>query len=311
MRKTLIIGLLMFCHSVFGQIPGKKFDGELVIFDTLTIKKGDVIFLGKGSDPNSGNFTYITTPKKYMTDISGNKSHAEFKNTPQGISNNYNGRSFPIKDFSKVSSKKKGDMILGVIDIGPSFDGKLDMGIYKQAVIFESAILAGEIIKINDIDFTNSSKRVTREIPYFVIGKDGIQPVLVDFEGLSKDELYRRTLNWYANYYSNKGESFITTFENELVEITARKKMLISKISGIDLFADLEYRFQIEFMENKIRMDFISVSEDAQSTDIGSQQELDSLDKNESLKKMSENLKQQTEQMMNEIPSSLVDFLMK
>ena len=301
----------MFCHSVFGQIPGKKFDGEIVIFDTLTIKKGDVIFLGKGSDPNSGNFTHITTPKKYMTDLSGNKSHAEFKNTPQGISNSYNGRSFAIKNFSKVSSKKTGDIILGVIDIGASFDGKLDLGIYNQAVNFESAILAGEIIKINDIDFTNSIKKSTREIPHFVLGEDGIQPIFIDFEEMSKGELYAKALNWYNAYYNNENESFLTTFENELVEIDGKKEVLFSKISGVDLFVDLEYRFRIEFMENKILLDFSSVGEASQITDDASPEDLDSFDNNEKLKKMVENLKVQTEQMMNEISSSLVDYLMK
>jgi len=311
MKKTLIIGLLILCNSVFGQIPGKKIDGPIVIFDTLTIKKGDVIVLGKASDPNSGKFSYITTPKKYMTDFSGDKSYNEWKNASQGISNNYNGDSFEIKYFSKVSSKKNGDKILGVIAVGPSYYGKLDLGMYKQAVNFEAAIQAGEIIKINDIDFTKSSKTAKRDIPDFEIDNDGVQPIVVVFDGLSKNELYTRTLDWCDDYYKNRDESFISAFENEEVEIVSKKGILISRINGIDLFADLEYRFVIEFIENEIRMSFSSLGEADQITEDVSQEEQDAIDKNAKIKKMSEDVKVQTEQMMNEIASSLVDYIMK
>jgi len=315
MKKTLIIGLLIICHSISGQIPGKKFDGPIVIFDTLTIKKGDVILLGKGSDHKAGKFTYITTPKKELTDtpnkIIGLGTHTEIKNTAQGISNNFSGMAFEIKYFSKVSSKKNGDKILGVIAVGPSYYGKFDLGIYKQAVNFEAAIQAGEIIKINDIDFTKKSSRtIKREITQFVISKNDVQPVVVVFEGIGKNELYEKTLEWVDDYYKNQDDNYITTIENEEVEVVGKKGILISRINGIDLFADLEYRFIIEFMENEIRMNFSSLGEADQNTENVSQEKQDTLDKNAKIQKMSEDVKVQTEQMMNEIASSLVDYLM-
>jgi len=162
MKNTLIIGLLILSYSAFGQIPGKKVDGPILIFDTLTINKGDVIYLGKGSDPNSGAFSHITTPRKKLVNVPNKVipmvTHTEYQLIAEGLSDGYNGRSYSIKHFSKVSSKKNGDDIFGVIDVGLSFDGKLDMSVYNQAVNFEAAILAGEIIKINDIDFTKPGK---------------------------------------------------------------------------------------------------------------------------------------------------------
>jgi len=112
-------------------------------------------------------------------------------------------------------------------------------------------------------------------------------------------------------YYKNKEESFISTFENEEVEVVGKKGILISRINGIDLFADLEYRFVIEFIENEIRMNFSSLGETDQIAEDVSQEEQDARDKNAKIKKMSEDVKVQTEQMMNEIASSLVDYLMK
>jgi hypothetical protein len=311
MTKTLIIGLLILTNSVFGQIPGKRFDGPIVIFDTLTVKKGDVIFLGKGSDPDSGNFIYITTPKKYMTDFTGNKSYNEFKNTPQGISNNYNGWDFSIKHFSKVSSTKNGDKILGVIALGPQFDenGTFNLGTYRQAVDFEAAIRAGEIIKINDIDFTKSSRTIETKIPHFTFTKNGVQPIDVVFNGIRKDVLYTKTLNWYNAYFKNKDENVITTFKNEEVIIAGQKKgVLISRTMGIDLFADIEYRFLIEFSDNEIRLNFGLGGEDAKITEEVSQE--DYFDEHGEIKKMYKDLKISIEQMMNEISFLLADYLM-
>jgi hypothetical protein len=226
MKKILVIGLLILNNSVTGQIPGKKFDGPIVIFDTLTIKEGDIIFLGKGSDPVTGNFIHITTPRKYMTVLSGNKSYQEFKNTPQGISSMYNDRSFAIEHFSKASSRKKDDLILGIISIGGSFDGELSLGMYKQAVDFEVAILAGEIIKINDIDFNKKSSTIKnkRNIPQFVFIKDSIQPIFVAFENKSIQDLYTKTLQWYNANYENKAQNPVTTVENKELTIAGVKK---------------------------------------------------------------------------------------
>ena len=63
MKKTWIMGLLILSNSVFGQIPGKSFDGPIVVLDTLTINKGDIIYLGNGSDPKTGNFIHLYSPK--------------------------------------------------------------------------------------------------------------------------------------------------------------------------------------------------------------------------------------------------------
>ena len=63
MKKTWIMGLLILSNSVFGQIPGKSFDGPIVVLDTLTINKGDIIYLGNGSDLETGNFKYLYAPK--------------------------------------------------------------------------------------------------------------------------------------------------------------------------------------------------------------------------------------------------------
>lgn len=105
MKKTLIIGFLILSFSVFGQIPGKDFDGPIVIFDTLTIKKGDIIYLGKGSDFNTGNFLYITTPENFMThtlvkDVLMNPNFYNDKDVD--LRSSLKGLSSGHKDFKKT-----------------------------------------------------------------------------------------------------------------------------------------------------------------------------------------------------------------
>lgn len=56
MKRTLVIGLFILSKSVFAQIPAKPIEGPIVLFDTLTVKQGDMIYLGKGSDPGDRQF---------------------------------------------------------------------------------------------------------------------------------------------------------------------------------------------------------------------------------------------------------------
>jgi hypothetical protein len=316
MKNKLIIGLMILSYSAFGQIPGKKIDGPILIFDTLTVNKGDMIYLGKGSDPNSGAFSHITTPIKKLVNVPNKVipigTHTEYQLIAEGLSDGYNGRAYSIEHFSKVSSKKNGDDIFGVIDVGLSFDGKLDLSVYNQAVNFEAAILAGEIIKINDIDFTKPGKTTSREIPQFIFSKEGVQPIVVDFEGMNRSELFAGTLNWYQDYYRNKVENSIRTDENREVEIAGLKKgVLVSKIMGVELFLDIQYQFKIEFIENSIRMNFVSVDQMGQFLEEFSQEENDSVENSEKINKMTEDFKIEMEKMMNEISASLINYLMK
>ena len=314
MKHILIIGLLILSYSAFGQIPGKKVDGPILIFDTLRIKKGDVVYLGKGSDPNSGAFSHITTPRKKLVSVPNKVvpmvTHTEYQLIAEGLSDSYNGRSYSLKHFSKVSSKKNGDEIFGVIDVGLSFDGKLDRIVYNQAVNLEAAILAGEIVKINDIDFSKPGKTTLREIPQFKFTKEGVQPIAVDFAGMSTSELYAGTINWYQDYYKNKVENSIRTVENREVEIAGLKNgVLVSKIMGVELFLDIQYLFNIEFTENTIRMNFASVDQMSQLMDEVSQKERDSVENSKKINKITEGFEIEMEKMMNEISASLVNYL--
>ena len=89
MKKTFIIVLLILSNTVFGQIPGKTIEGPIVLFDTLTVKQGDVIYLGKGSDPETGNFINLYIPKNKLANtlynVFSNNDDLSRKAIPQKI----------------------------------------------------------------------------------------------------------------------------------------------------------------------------------------------------------------------------------
>lgn len=331
MKKSLIIGFLILSFSVFGQIPGKNFDGPIVIFDTLTIKKGDIIYLGKGSDPDTGNFLYIATPENFMThtlvkgllmnpkfytnqEMPSTMKHKDFKKIPQGISNYYNGKSFVIDHFSKISSKKNGEYFLGVINTN-----NLNMILYSQTVDFEAAIKSGEIIKINEIDFINSQKSATnkkypvimstivkREMQQFNYTKDGVLPINIVFKDKSKNEIYEKTLDWHRDYY-NDITSSIATIENEEIRIeSAKTDFAIPFVFGKEMKLPFPYLFRIGFIGNEIRMSFIFYSPSGELVNNGSPMMFRIYDKKG---KANETLKNSIEKLMNETATSLVNYL--
>ena len=311
MKRTLLLGLIIATHSVFAQIPGKRMEGPLTLFDTLTLKKGDLILLGKGSDPTSGDFMYITTPRKRLVSVPNKLlkvgTHTEYKTIAPGISYNYNGQAFAIEYFSKVTSKDNQDFISGVISVGASLQNP-DQEIYRQAVNFEAAIQAGEIIKINELDFTRPVSKTKLALPQFVFGPQGIQPIAIVVDGVSKQELYARTLRWYNNHDHYRDENLMTTVQNEEVKIVGlRKGILVSRILGVDLFGDVEYHFQIDVRDNILRLSFDTGGADGQITEGVSQS--DYFESNGQVKIPFTNFKTTLEQLMNELSYSLAEYV--
>lgn len=112
MKKTLIIAILILSNAVFGQIPGKTIEGSVVLFDTLTVKQGDIIYLGKGSDPETGGFIHLYAPKDKLVNtlynIFSKDTDLCHKVIPKkNLDSNFAGSQLVVESFSIISSKKK------------------------------------------------------------------------------------------------------------------------------------------------------------------------------------------------------------
>jgi hypothetical protein len=328
MKKTLIIVILILSNTVFGQIPGKAFEGPVVLFDTLTIKKGDIIYLGKGSDRETGSFINLYAPKdktvNTLYNIFSNDSDLSHKVIPQqNLDGNFAGSQLAVESFSLVSSRKKGKKILGVINMKENqfTEGKVllqgDVFLNNVVVDFEPAIRSGEIIKISAPIFTE--KVPEREILFspFLMTTKGIAPVVVAINNLSKNELYNKTLNWTSSFYQIQNQATITSIPDEKININGiTKNVKYARFMDNDVFVDLPYLFTVDFTDGEITMSFTLGDKNGNITDeygevIANASPSRIFDKNGEVRKMSKIFKVEAEKAMNDLSYALVDYLLK
>lgn len=324
MKKTLIIGILILSNTVFGQIPGKTIEGPIVLFDTLTVKKGDIIYLGKGSDPETGNFIHLYAPKNKVTPLVAEiileeftEKDIEFKSIPRmDLDKGFAGKQLVVESFSKVSSKKKGEKILGVINMK---EYQFIEGIFFNNVVvdFEPALRSGEIIKISTSELTEKASEVELLFTPFEMTRKGIAPVVVAINNLSKNELYNKTLNWTNSFYQIQNQATITSVPDEKININDfAKNVKLSTIMGMDLIADLPYLFTVDFTDGEITMTFTLGGKNGDITDengevIANTSPSRMFNKKGEVLKMSKILKIEAEKVMNDLSYALVDYLLK
>lgn len=322
MKKTLIIGLLILSNSVFGQIPGRSIEGPIVLLDTLNIKQGDIIHLGKGSDPDTGNFIHLYIPKNKtvntLYNIVSNNDDLSHKVIPQrNLDKEFADRQLVIESFSIVSSKKKGNRILGVINMK---EYQFVEGVFFNdcAVDLELAIRSGEILKISTPELTKKeAPEVELLFSPFEMTAKGIEPVVVAIDKLSSIELYNKTLDWTNSFYIIPNQATIKAVPDEKIEINdLAKNVQFSKIMGMELFADLPYLFIVNFTDGEIRMTFTLGGANGDITDkngevIANTSPSHMFNKKGEVLQMSKILKEEAEKVMNELSYALVDYLLQ
>jgi len=318
MKKILLIVLLFVTKLLFGQIPGKSIDGPIVIFDTLTIKKGDVIFLGNGSDPISGNFIHIFRPKNKAIPIAGEvvleeitDADFEFAAIPdRALDKGFAGKNVVVQRFSEVKSKKNGKWILGVIDTGGyAFDGGT-ISIGNVVVDFEPAIMSGEIIKIMPPELIEKAPVRELKLSQFELTKKGIEPIVVAIKNLSKNDLYNKTLDWTNSFYKIPNDAAITSVPDEQVNINGlAENVKVAKMLGVDVYGNLSYLLAADFTDGEIRMTFTLGDEHGNIIDDVALSDI--FDKKGEVYKPYKDFKQEIEKLMNDLSYALVDYIIE
>ena len=162
MNRLFTLIIFFISLTTFGQIPGKFIKGPITIFDTLKIYEGDTLILGKGSDPRTGDFVFLYTPEN------------AFVGTPIFyLPKSFSKARIVIKGFKQTNYKKTGKMTFTIFNNG---------GI-NQIVDVESAIISGEIIKINGKDVRPKTN------PVVIIKSESISDELRKLSLLMKDSL--------------------------------------------------------------------------------------------------------------------------
>lgn len=96
-----------------------------------------------------------------------------------------------------------------------------------------------------------------QHIPQFELTKDGIEPIVVTVDSLNARQLYKKALNWVKENYKNPVEVLKVDVKNEKVRIEdIKKNVWFYRIPDTTFFYDVEYLFNVDFEDNKIRMSF-------------------------------------------------------
>jgi len=328
MKKTWLIGILILGNTVFGQIPGKAIKGPIFLFDTLTVNKGDIIFLGKGSDAATGNFIHLYAPKNKTVNtlyhIFSDETDFSKKLIPQlNLGGNFAGSQLFVEGFSMVSSKKKGNKILGIINMkyDQFTEGQVllqgEMFLNNVVVDFEPAIRSGEIIKISPPVSTENTSADNLLFTPFVMTTKGIDPVVVAFNNLSKNELYNKTLNWTHSFYQIENQAITTSMPDEKISNNGIvKNVKFIRFMEKDVFVDLPYLFTVDFTDGEITMTFTLGGENGDITDqygevVANTSPSHIFNKEGEVRQMSQVFKVEAERAMNDLSYALVDYLMK
>ena len=98
---------------------------------------------------------------------------------------------------------------------------------------------------------------VSQEMAKFELTKDGVAPIVVNIDSSKAEAIYKKTLNWVQESYKTPKEALKTNIENEKIRVDGFKKNAwYYKSLGVTNSYDMEYSFEIEFKDNKIRLTY-------------------------------------------------------
>jgi hypothetical protein len=131
MKALSLIVLCFVSSAAIAQIYGKKTKGAITIFDSVTVKPGDTIYLGRGS-AQRGEFSYIYQPPNVWA---GSRE--------MSLGRNFANMKAVIKFFKNQKTARAGEKVVAVVNFGG----------FNEVADLEPAIEAGEIIAINNHKF--------------------------------------------------------------------------------------------------------------------------------------------------------------
>lgn len=160
-----------------------------------------------------------------------------------------------------------------------------------------------------NIQAQDTLSKLNTDIPKFDLNKDGVAPIVLSFDTLKVNVLYKQTLNWIQETYKNPEKVLKANVENEKIRIDGIKmNAWFYKGMGTTIWYDVEYSFYIEFKDNKMRLSFSFG--DTWTGGTKSYVDYSKLYKeNGELYKMYKNTKSGMDQMMNELSISLYKYL--
>jgi hypothetical protein len=103
-----------------------------------------------------------------------------------------------------------------------------------------------------------SNLSFAQETSQLKLTRNGVEPIVVELDGLSAAELYKKALNWVQETYKNPDKVLKTNIENEKIRIDGfASNAWWYKSMGIQNFYNMEYSIEISFKDGRYRFEYI------------------------------------------------------
>lgn len=147
-----------------------------------------------------------------------------------------------------------------------------------------------------------------QDYPKFILTHEGVAPIVVEFDSMSASTLYGKAEKWVRKTYKDPAKVLKATLPAEELRLEGYKETAyFYKTFGKAYYYDLEYTFQIEFKDKKIRLSFIPGQSWYNGTRVYDYKTF--FKKTGELKDAYKDTKPSFEDSMNELVNSLCNYL--
>jgi len=147
-----------------------------------------------------------------------------------------------------------------------------------------------------------------QEYPKFELTMNGVEPIVVQFDGMSAPILYQKTLVWVQKTYKNPEKVLAANIPNQEVRINGfSESAFLYKTMGMTNYYDLDYTYTVQFKDEKLRLEFTPGQAWSNGSPYVSYEYF--FKKTGELKNVYKDSKPSYEETMNNLVNSLCDYL--
>lgn len=97
-----------------------------------------------------------------------------------------------------------------------------------------------------------------QEIPQLKLSPNGVEPIVVEIDGMSAKDMYQKAQNWVQETYKNPDKVLKASIENEKIRVAGfASSAWWWKSLGIKQTMDMEYTVEVSFKDGRYRFEYI------------------------------------------------------
>ncbi len=95
----------------------------------------------------------------------------------------------------------------------------------------------------------------SQELTQLKITPQGIEPIIIELEGLSASDIYEKSLNWIQETYKNPDKVLKAKIENKKIRLEGYSSNALNFTKVVALNWGIEYTLEIAFKDGKYQYD--------------------------------------------------------